>query len=60
MWSCRWDEDTFGLEYDLDVFHIVAVSSFNMVCHVSAPSPMILPAHRQLCFLSANQLLPLE
>ena len=28
---CRWDEKVFGLEYDLDVFHIVAVSSFNMV-----------------------------
>ncbi|MBV8736828.1 MAG: aminopeptidase N [Alphaproteobacteria bacterium] len=25
-----WDEDTFGLEYDLDVFNIVAVSDFNM------------------------------
>jgi aminopeptidase N len=28
--SMRWDEDTFGLEYDLDVFNIVAVSDFNM------------------------------
>jgi aminopeptidase N len=26
----RWDEDVFGLEYDLDVFNIVAVSDFNM------------------------------
>jgi aminopeptidase N len=26
----RWDEETFGLEYDLDVFNIVAVSDFNM------------------------------
>ncbi|HEY0522086.1 MAG TPA: aminopeptidase N [Stellaceae bacterium] len=25
-----WDEDTYGLEYDLDVFNIVAVSDFNM------------------------------
>ncbi|MBB5372020.1 aminopeptidase N [Acidocella aromatica] len=24
-----WDEDTFGLEYDLDVFNIAAVSDFN-------------------------------
>ncbi|HML10124.1 MAG TPA: aminopeptidase N, partial [Stellaceae bacterium] len=28
--SMRWDEDTYGLEYDLDVFNIVAVSDFNM------------------------------
>ncbi len=34
MWSLKtsmqWDEDTFGLEYDLDVFNIAAVSDFNM------------------------------
>ena len=28
--SMRWDEKRFGLEYDLDVFNIVAVSDFNM------------------------------
>jgi aminopeptidase N len=28
--AMRWDEDTFGLEYDLDIFMIVAVSDFNM------------------------------
>jgi aminopeptidase N len=28
--SMRWDEETFGLEYDLDVFNIVAVSDANM------------------------------
>ena len=28
--SMRWDEQVFGLEYDLDVFNIVAVSDFNM------------------------------
>jgi aminopeptidase N len=28
--SMRWDECVFGCEYDLDVFHIVAVSDFNM------------------------------
>ncbi|WP_422039387.1 aminopeptidase N [Roseibium sp.] len=28
--SMTWDEETFGLEYDLDVFNIVAVSDFNM------------------------------
>ena len=27
--SMRWDEEVFGLEYDLDVFNIVAVSDFN-------------------------------
>jgi aminopeptidase N len=28
--SMKWDEDTYGLEYDLDVFNIVAVGDFNM------------------------------
>ncbi|MEO1701483.1 MAG: aminopeptidase N [Pseudomonadota bacterium] len=28
--SMRWDEERFGLEYDLDIFMIVAVSDFNM------------------------------
>ena len=28
--AMKWDEDTFGLEYDLDVFNIVAVDDFNM------------------------------
>jgi len=28
--SMRWDEQRFGLEYDLDLFNIVAVSDFNM------------------------------
>lgn len=28
--SMKWDEDTYGLEYDLDIFNIVAVSDFNM------------------------------
>jgi aminopeptidase N len=28
--SMRWDEEVFGLEYDLDVFNIAAVSDFNM------------------------------
>jgi len=28
--SMKWDEDVFGLEYDLDTFMIVAVSDFNM------------------------------
>lgn len=28
--SMRWDEKRFGLEYDLDVFNIVAISHFNM------------------------------
>jgi len=27
--SMKWDEDTYGREYDLDVFNIVAVSDFN-------------------------------
>ncbi len=28
--SMAWDEDTFGLEYDLDIYMIVAVDFFNM------------------------------
>ena len=28
--SMRWDEEVFGLEYDLDLFMIVAVGDFNM------------------------------
>jgi aminopeptidase N len=28
--SMAWDEEIFGLEYDLDVFNIAAVSDFNM------------------------------
>ena len=28
--SMKWDEDVFGLEYDLDVFNVAAVSDFNM------------------------------
>ena len=28
--SMKWDEDVFGLEYDLDTYNIVAVSDFNM------------------------------
>ena len=28
--SMRWDEEVFGLSYDLDIFMIVAVSHFNM------------------------------
>ncbi|MGH7046431.1 MAG: aminopeptidase N [Stellaceae bacterium] len=28
--AMAWDEETFGLEYDLEVFNIVAVSDFNM------------------------------
>jgi len=28
--SMRWDEDTFGLECDLDTYNIVATNDFNM------------------------------
>ena len=28
--SMRWDEERFGREYDLDIFMVVAVSTFNM------------------------------
>ncbi len=29
-YSMKWDEETFGREYDLDLYNIVAVSDFNM------------------------------
>ncbi|KAF9590376.1 hypothetical protein IFM89_034086 [Coptis chinensis] len=28
--AMRWDEDVFGLEYDLDIFNIVAVPDYDM------------------------------
>ncbi len=28
--AMRWDERRFGLEYDLDIYHIVATNDFNM------------------------------
>lgn len=28
--SMRWDEEQFGLEYDLDIYNVVAVEDFNM------------------------------
>ncbi|HBI77363.1 MAG TPA: hypothetical protein DDY19_13725, partial [Alteromonas macleodii] len=28
--AMKWDEDVFGLEYDLDIYMIVAVDFFNM------------------------------
>jgi len=28
--AMKWDEDRYGLEYDLDVYNIVAVNDFNM------------------------------
>lgn len=28
--AMRWDEDTYGLEYDLDTYMVVAVGDFNM------------------------------
>ena len=28
--SMRWDEERFDLEYDLDIYHIVATNDFNM------------------------------
>lgn len=40
--GCRWDEETFGLEYDLDLFNIVAVSfemhSMHGMCTVAHTS----------------------
>lgn len=29
-WSMKWDEEVYGLEYDLDIFMIVVADDFNM------------------------------
>ena len=29
-WSMKWDEDVYGLEYDLDIYMIVVAEDFNM------------------------------
>lgn len=29
-WAMKWDEDTYGLEYDLDTYMIVVADDFNM------------------------------
>ena len=31
--AMRWDEQVYGLEYDLDLYNIVAVDDFNMGAH---------------------------
>lgn len=36
--SMRWDEDTFGLECDLDVYNVVATNDFNMGAMYSSSS----------------------
>ena len=28
--AMKWDENVYGLEYELDIFNIVAISDFNM------------------------------
>jgi len=30
MHAMKWDEDRFGLEYDLDIYHVVVTHDFNM------------------------------
>ena len=45
--AMKWDEDTFGLEYDLDLFNIVAVDDFNMGTRVQ------ILFRRYLCSLSS-------
>ena len=37
--SMAWDEQTFGLEYDLDEFNLVAVRHFNICLLYTSPSP---------------------
>jgi len=57
--SMKWDEDTYDLEYDLDLFNVVAVESFNMgamenkVCVVMS---LLFPPPS--CVLADFQLIP--
>ena len=37
--AMKWDEERFGLEYDLDLFNIVAVDDFNICLLYTSPSP---------------------
>ena len=30
LWACRWDEQRYGLEYDLGLFNVVSVSDFSV------------------------------
>jgi len=39
--SMKWDEDTFGLECDLDVYNIVATNDFNMGVRAIFPLPLL-------------------
>ncbi|KAL9860951.1 Puromycin-sensitive aminopeptidase [Arabidopsis thaliana] len=40
--AMKWDEDVFGLEYDLDLFNIVAVPDFNMYDQMIFNSKLVL------------------
>ena len=46
--AMKWDEDTFGLEYDLNRFSIVAVSHFNFGAMENVG--LITYNEKQVCF----------
>jgi len=49
--AMKWDEDTFGLEYDLDIFNVVAVKDFNM----GAMENKSLNVFNTACLLASTQ-----
>lgn len=50
--AMKWDEDRFGLEYDLDLYNIVAVDSFNMGAMENKVGSEELAATLLACFSS--------
>ena len=44
----KWDEERYGLEYDLDIYNIVAVNDFNMGACLPLSLYIYLPLWRQL------------
>ena len=44
--AMAWDERTFGREYDLDVYHIIAVNDFNVSCRPRPAPPASGIVHR--------------
>ncbi|PIA31831.1 hypothetical protein AQUCO_04800018v1 [Aquilegia coerulea] len=51
--AMKWDEDVFGLEYDLDLFNIVAVPDFNMGA-MENKSLNIMPQFLELLVMSTS------
>ena len=50
--AMTWDEQTYGREYDLDVYHVVAVNASST--HHSSPRPPRTPASARLPYPCAE------